>query len=108
MPDWLIWVVIAAVLMSCGRGCGWGVRRYRSLQHGDTADEGRVRGPRARRHLTRGVEENPVARAREPIEKPAVSRPVETPLQALQRKFVNGAITLEQYEAEIDKLEQLV
>jgi uncharacterized membrane protein len=33
---------------------------------------------------------------------------VETPLQVLQRKFVNGAITLEQYEAEIDKLEHLV
>ena len=89
MPDWLIWVAIAAVLSSCGRGCGWGVRRYRSLQHGD-ADEGRVRGPRARRHLTRG------------------SRPVETPLQALQRRFVNGAITMEQYEAEIDKLEHIV
>ncbi len=107
MPDWLIWVVIAAVLSSCGGGCGWGVRRYRRLQHGD-ADEGRVRGPRARRRLTRGVEENAAARAREPMEEPAVSRPVETPLQALQRKFVNGAITLEQYEAEIDKLDQLV
>ena len=107
MPDWLIWVVIAAVLSGCGRGCACGVRRYRGLQHGD-ADEDRVRGPRARRHLTRGVEENVVARAREPIEEPAVSRPVETPLQALQRKFVNGAITLEQYETEIDKLEQFV
>ncbi len=107
MPDWLIWVVIAAVLSGCGRGCGWGVRRYRGLQHGEV-DEGRVRGPRARRRLTRGVEENVVARAREPIEKPAVSRPVGTPLQALQRKFVNGALTLEQYEAEIDKLEHLV
>ena len=107
MPDWLIWVVIAAVLSSCGRGCGWGVRRYRRLQQGD-ADEGRVRGPRARPHLTHGVEENVVASGREPIEEPAVSRPVETPLQALQRKFVIGAITLEQYEAEIDKLEYLV
>ncbi len=106
MPDWLIWVVIAAVLSGCGRGCGWGVRRYRGLQHGD-ADEGRVDSPKARRHLTRGVEEN-VARARQPIEEPAVSRPVETPLQALQREFVNGAITMEQYEAEIDKLEHLV
>ncbi len=89
MPDWLIWVVIAAVLSGCGRGCGWGVRRYRGLQHGD-ADEGRVGGPRARRHLTGG------------------SQPVGTPLEALQRKFVKGAITLEQYEAEIDKLEHLV
>ena len=107
MPDWVIWVVIAAVLSGCGRGCGWGVRRYRGLQRGDV-DEGRVGGPRARRHLTRGVEENVVARARQPIEEPAVSRPVETPLQALQRSFVNGTITLEQYEAEIDKLEHLV
>ncbi len=107
MPDWLIWVVIAAVLSGCGRGCGWGVRRYRGLQHED-ADEGRVRGLRARRHLTRGVEANGVARARQPIEETAVSRPVETPLHALQRRFVNGAITLEQYEAEIDKLEHLV
>ncbi len=108
MPDWLIWVMIAAVLSGCGRGCGWGVRRHRGLQHGD-ADEGRVGGPRARRRLARGVEENMVARARarEPIEQPAVSRRVETPLQALQRSFVNGAITLEQYEAEIDKLEHL-
>lgn len=89
MPDWLIWVVIAAVLSGCGRGCGWGVRRYRGLQHGD-ADEGRVDSPKARRRLTRG------------------SRPVGTPLQALQREFVNGAITMEQYEAEIDKLEHLV
>jgi len=107
MPDWLIWVAIAAVLSGCGRGCVCGARRYRGMQHGD-AEEGRVRGPRVRRHLTRGAEENVVARAREPIEEPAVSRPVETPLQALQHRFVNGAITMEQYEAEIDKLEHLV
>ena len=107
MPDWLIWVVIAAVLSSCGRGCGWGVRRYRRLQQGD-ADEERVRGRRARHRLTCCGDEKAVARAREPMEQPAVSRPVETPLQALQRRFVNGAITMEQYEAEIDKLEHFV
>ncbi len=107
MPDWLIWVAIAAVLSGCGRGCGWGVRRNRGRPR-EAAEAGRVGGPGARRGLTRGVEENAMARAREPIGRPAVSRPVETPLQALQSKFVNGAITLEQYEAEIDKLEHLV
>lgn len=31
----------------------------------------------------------------------------ETPLEVLQRKFVRGPMTLEQYEAELDKLGRL-
>lgn len=31
----------------------------------------------------------------------------ETPLEALQRRFVSGPMTVEQYETELDKLERL-
>jgi len=31
----------------------------------------------------------------------------ETPLAVLQRKFVSGPMSLEQYEAELDKLDRL-
>ena len=83
MPDWVIWVAIGVLFMSWRRSracCGFGVKRIRGHRE------------RMRDRMTDGS-------------MTAIRR--ETPLEVLQRKFVSGPMTLEQYEAELDKLERL-
>jgi hypothetical protein len=100
--------------------CGWGVRRYRGRQRElDSGDderdrrladlESRVRrlgdGDRTRDRLMRpatfrhgkGDEAEP-ARMRERR---------ATPLQELQQRFVEGRLTLTEYERELDRLERI-
>ncbi len=133
MPDWVIWVVIGVVLMNVRGRCCMGWRRVRGRREhaadrlaegtGRTAAEQTAR-PRlaeraggtaaeltARPRLARGQNgapdsaaargRQPALRARSRNRRDAVP---ETPLQALQRRFVSGALTMEQYEAELDKL----
>jgi hypothetical protein len=96
MPDWVIWVAIGVLFMSWRRSracCGVGAKRI----HGQR--------DRTRDRMTDGgMAANPQPRSRNGALK---ATPSETPLEALQRKFVSGPMTLEQYEAELDKLERL-
>lgn len=112
MPDWVIWVAIAVVFMSWrrGRSCGGiGVRRVRG--HGDRmrdrmTDGGMTTGTQPR--LASGREEwLGGGRKHRSGNGEVKAPPRETPLEALQRKFVSGPMTLEQYEAELDKLDRL-
>lgn len=84
MPEWLIIVIVFIVFSRVLRA-----RRY---------DAGCMRG------RPRGLH----ARRREQLERErqrAVPPPrVETPMEALQRKYVEGSITVEEYETELDKL----
>jgi hypothetical protein len=113
MPDWVIWVAIAVFFMSWRRSracCGMGVTRLRGHRERmrDRMTNGGVTGSHSQPRLASGREEwlggNPQPRSRSGKVK-ATRR--ETPLEALQRKFVSGPMTLEQYEAELDKLERL-
>lgn len=126
MPEWVIWVVIGVVLMNVRGRCCMGWRRVKGRRDaadrltertGGTSAEQTAR-PRlaeraggtaadltARPRLARGqngaLGRQPALRARSRNRRDAVP---ETPLQALQRRFVSGALTMEQYEAELDKL----
>ena len=115
MPDWLFWVAFAVLFMSfrasvrCGSGCGTGARRLRGRR--DALEEGRrargSSGSHAQPRLASGGEEwlgRTPPRSQEPA-RPASRR--ESPLEVLQRRFVSGSMTLEQYEAELDKLDRL-
>lgn len=116
MPEWVILVVLAVILLNVRGRCCTGRRRIRGIREDATrrlADStgGAERERGARSRLSRGREEgfDQVAlgldrnrdrgdRSRERI------APAETPLQGLQRRFIDGALTMEQYEAELDKL----
>ena len=109
MPDWMIWMVIAFAIMGCSRGCGRAVqgygRRHRERMS-DRREEMRTVGAGAHPQLAEGPPEWATPSARTPRQR-APSRPRETPLQALQRRFVEGSLSLEQYESEVDKLERI-
>jgi uncharacterized membrane protein len=113
MPDWIIWVAIAVVFMSWRRSracCGIGVTRIRGHRERmrDRLTDGEMTRVQSQPMLASGREEwlrgRPQPRSRNG-EMKAARR--ETPLEMLQRKFVSGPMTLEQYEAELDKLERL-
>ncbi|MFQ5690412.1 MAG: hypothetical protein ACE5HQ_09095 [Gemmatimonadota bacterium] len=103
---WIIWLLIGLAALYLNRGCGWACRPSRRLAH--DRDETRA--------LRRGASEPgsaPTERwdTRQPAHRRALSpgpaRAAETPLQRLQRQFVSGALTMEQYEAALDKLDRL-
>ncbi len=99
---WLFWVMFFAIFFGCGRMCGWGYRRHLADRwHGDE-ELPEKKGPTVFvGRVVLDVEE----RARpEPAK---LNRPVESPLKALQRDFVDGRISLDEYENRLDSLELL-
>ncbi|MEE8594652.1 MAG: hypothetical protein V3T25_02170 [Gemmatimonadota bacterium] len=110
MPDWVIWVAIAVFLMNCRGGCRLGAKRIRGHRDRmrDRMTNGEMTGMESQPRLASGREEwlggNPQPRS--PNAEVRTTRR-ETPLEVLQRKFVRGPMTLEQYEAELDKLGRL-
>lgn len=113
------WVLFFVIFFGCGRMCGWGARRYRArrrdLEAGEGVDdsdrlsrlESRLRG-RERRRL-RDPQPELMSSTSEAAE-PQHSRsrePRATPLKELQQKFVEGRLTLSEYERELDRLERL-
>ena len=81
MPEWLILLIIWFIVMRVqSRGSRCGPRSVPRRRHTGL-------------HYARGMRLNPPA-----------APPAETPLQSLQREFVSGAITVEQYEQKLDRL----
>lgn len=104
--EWLAWLIIAcAVLFGCGRGCAWGYRRHRRVA-GHEMSGGRVGS--GRREALRAAPSEPAipAEAREPVAVGGRER-VESPLETLQRRFIEGSIDVEEYERELDRLYHL-
>lgn len=107
MPEWLIFAVIIffALRLSRGARCGWGGHARRRIEGRASGAEGRERGPA---RLGTGDDlRAPQGHARpKPARRPAKRLPErqESPLEALQRRFVNGAMTVEEYERELDEL----
>lgn len=109
------WVLFFVVFFGCGRMCGWGARRYRNRRRFDAGEspredrlahlESRVR----RREEERELRPAPTASQRDGAERQPV--PVKgrrkTPLQELQEKFVEGRLTLSEYERELDRLDRI-
>lgn len=114
MPDWMIWMVIAFAIMGCGRGCGRAVHgygRHHRQRMREMREEMKTVGPRARTQLAEGPAEwqqaSQLRQEAKPLTRQPATAPRETPLETLQRQFVAGSLSLEQYEAEVNKLERL-
>ena len=88
MPEWLI-IVIVFIVMS---------RIVRRNRYGAQCMSGRSHRLRARER--RALREERAAGQMRSMPAPKV----ETPMEALQRRYVEGNITVEQYESELDKL----
>jgi uncharacterized membrane protein len=84
MPEWLIILIVFFVVSRVVRSRGDGARCMSGRSH---------RLDRAARRTLRRERQTAI-----PAAKP------ETPMEALQRRYVDGSITVEQYEAELDKL----
>jgi hypothetical protein len=85
---WLFWLAIAILIFGvCGRACGW--------RSGGTVERHRHDPP------------EPLPRAEPAPPEPVPAQREEAPLPALQRRFVEGQITLEEYERELDALPRL-
>jgi len=114
------WILFFVIFFGCGRMCGWGARRYRRRHREVESGEGREsdqlsnlesrvkrveQRDRARDRLIRpaafqrgrGEEREPARLKRQPL----------TPLQELQKRFVEGRLTLSEYEREVDRLDRL-
>lgn len=116
---WLFWVLFFVIFFGCGRMCGWGARRYldrgRRFEEGGSDEETRpIAGSRSTAALGRdsaqpGILGDASLRGdREEGRDRAVLRGrTGSPLQRLQKKFVEGRITLEEYERELDRLDRL-
>ncbi len=101
--------------------CGWGVRRYRNrcCEPGSEKEDGqrrrladlesRVRrlGDRDRtreRLVSSAMHTSERGEAREPA---LLKRPRKSPLAELQQKFIEGRLSLADYERELDQLERI-
>lgn len=95
--EWVVWVIVGLAVMSGCRGRwarGCGSRERRSSRRAasrrvGSGDRRRVRASRARNRV------------------PAAPEQPESPLETLQRRFVEGAIDIERYEREVDRLYEL-
>jgi hypothetical protein len=114
------WILFFVIFFGCGRMCGWGVRKYRDRRRElqsepDDSDrrlselESRVRQLADRDRDRQGLASPAMSRrgrGAEP-ERARLKRRRTSPLQELQRKFVEGRLTLAEYERELDLLERL-
>lgn len=105
MPDWLIWLAAFWLLFGCGAGCRRIRSRRRLAAGGASAD---TRAVHSRSGSSAGASVTP-ASASSALPRgdagPRAGKP-ESRLESLQRRFVDGALTLEQYEAELDRLDR--
>ncbi len=135
MFDFLFLVLFFVIFLGVGKMCGWGARKHRDQRRelesrccgpraskrgdrevGRRADEdqlsnleARVRRlddrQRRRDQLIRpAMHRGPADREREPT---PVRQKAPSRLQELQQKFVDGQLTLQEYERELDRLERL-
>lgn len=113
MPDWVIWVAIGVLFMSWRRSqscCRVETTRIgkRRERRRDRLTDARTTGMRAQARLASASEESSAGKPQPgswKAEGGTARR--ESPLEALQRRFVRGSMTVEQYEAELDRLDRL-
>ncbi len=110
------WILFFFVFFGCGKMCGWGAKIYRNrdrdLEEGEESRRDRLsrlesrvreRDERARLRptpmISRGGRRGP--------EPSRAERRQKTPLQDLQERFIEGRLTLSEYERELDRLERI-
>ncbi len=113
-------ILFFVIFLGVGRMCGWGVRRYRNrcCEPGSEDDdrqrrlvdlESRIRRlgdrDRARERLASpAMHTAGKGEAREPA---LLKRRRKSPLEELQQKFIEGRLSLADYERELDRLERI-
>jgi len=88
---WILWVVFGIFVAGCAGTCGlgwWGYRRWRGFRRCEGAPE------RDR------LDAAPTSSGSRSL-RPATA---ESHLKALQKQFVDGHLTIEQYERALDRL----
>ncbi|MGD2151894.1 MAG: hypothetical protein PVG79_01420 [Gemmatimonadales bacterium] len=113
------WVLFIVLFIGCGKACGWGRRKYkehqRELEERQSDDDrlttledrvrGLGRGRRERHHLIEhAVQRRGEGRQPEPVRR---GEKAPTQLEILQQKFIEGRLSLEEYERELDRLDKL-
>lgn len=102
MEWWVFWMLFGAIFVGCGRMCGWGRRRDHRQREEDRLQVGGDRGD------VSAIAGRAVFRSAErPEPEHASLKSNETPLQTLQNNFVDGRISMEEYERRLDQLERL-
>lgn len=112
-------VLFFVIFFGVGRMCGWG-RRSRhgagDLSPGDNEYErrlsnlesrvkGRVQSGAARDRLVQPMDHRPEKGQEQETSRPQPRR--KSRLEELQQRFVDGRLTLSEYEKELDRLERL-
>lgn len=114
--SWGFIALFVVIFWGCGRMCGWGRRHKR--KHGEveqmhSEDDRRLANleSRVKGRLGRSPRERPVIDAmydgdsrEEPVH--ARAKPA-SPLEDLQKRFIEGRMSMEEYEKELDRLEKL-
>lgn len=97
--EWFVWMIVGfAVVSACRGGCARGRRGGASLESGRArSSRGELQPPRASRRS------RPSRSGRTRSFGEALPT-AESPLEALQRRFVEGRIDIDQYERELDRL----
>lgn len=103
MPGWLIWAVAIWFVYTIvsRRGCGWGGPRLHRIRN---ADRSRIRGrsrPEQLRSSRSRTSRSQGPRSRASRSSTRSSRPKETAEERIRRRFVEGRIDLDRYEAEL-------
>lgn len=110
------WIMFFVIFFGCGRMCGWGARRYverrRSHEDEDELSFMAASNSSAERLKDRADERLVSARVYSRLgakqkPEPAPLKARGTPLEQLQQRFVDGRITLDEYERQLDQLERL-
>ncbi|UCC48924.1 MAG: hypothetical protein JSV41_01755 [Gemmatimonadota bacterium] len=117
-------ILFFVIFLGCGKMCGWGARKYKERQReleSKRKEEDRLASLESRvRRLDDRV------RGRDRLPRPAAFRRGEgtdadakeaeparlrqrrrSPLQELQQKFIEGKLTLAEYERELDRLDRI-
>lgn len=101
------WILFGVLwVLSCGRGWAWGCGNPRSRRTGWAAQrEGMPSDPSRRSDRPRARHERASRRqSAARLESPRRTLRGETPVEALQRRFVEGQLTMEEYEEKLAHL----
>lgn len=108
------WILFFFVFFGCGKMCGWGAKKYRNrdrdLEEGSESRDDRLSRLESRvreRDERASLHPTPMMSSSERREPSHAVRRQKTPLQDLQQRFVEGRLTLSEYERELDRLERL-
>lgn len=114
------WILFFVIFVGCGKMIGWGARKHRERHRmlggccGPEEEEGqddrltnlenRVRGRERDRLIRPAMQRRDEERQLEPLHR---SEKAPTQLEILQQKFIEGRLSVEEYERELDRLDKL-